>query len=449
MNETRTGAPQPLPARLRAYLSSPDLAAVWNAARIRLERNGLVVTGTLTLDIDDTAADRLSGLLGRSLPPGPGRRLKLTELDAALRRSAAGQGLISVLESLDGRPLTDQTAARRDTQAQWAQVWHRLDASLAEAGLAEAEWVPDWIAGLRRTGILTRAGTDAAARALTHAIAALGTLASSSAPDLLGPTREGSRRWNVTSCELAVLATHVTGDAHGLDDSQLSSAVLLRAAAHALGKPIPESTADRRELWQALGVATDSISGTVLTWRLRPPGPDRWSAMLRERADLGLVTHLTLHELERAGEVAFAEPSQSVSVCENPQVLQAAAHAGANSPLVCLSGNPAAAGTKLLRALIAAGNPVRYHGDFDWPGVAIAGRIIAGGAVHWRMSAADYRGAVAGLDSDHAVALTGKAVATPWDPALASAMATHGLAVHEESLLHDLVTDLAGELGYP
>jgi uncharacterized protein (TIGR02679 family) len=449
MNATRADAPRPLPARLRAYLSAPDLAAVWNAARHRLERNGLQITGVLTLDVDDAAADRLSGLLGRSLPPGPGRRLRLTELDAALRRSAAVQGLISVLESLDGRPLTDRTAARRDAQAQWAQVWRRLDASLAEAGLAEAEWVPDWIAGLRRAGILTRAGTDAATRALTHAVTALGTLANSSAPHLLRPTREEGRRWDVTSWEIAALATRVTGDAHGLDDSQLSSAVLLRAAAHALGKPIPESTADRRELWQALGVATDSVSGTVLTWRLRPPGTDRWSAMLRKRADLGLVTHLTLHELERAGNVAFARPGQVVSVCENPQVLQAAAHAGADSPLVCLSGNPAAVGTKLLRALIAARNPVRYHGDFDWPGIAIAGRIVAAGAVAWRMSATDYRNAVAGLDSDHAVALTGKAVPTPWDPVLASVMSACGLAVHEESVLDDLVADLTGELESP
>src|SRR5262249_13706974 len=162
-------------------------------------------------------------------------------------------------------------------------------------------------------------------------------------------------------------------------------------------------------------------------------GTDRWSTMMRERADLGLVTHLTLHELERAGPVAFTEPGQTVSVCENPQVLQAAAHANASRPLLCLSGSPAAAGTNLLRTLISAAPPVRYHGDVDWPGIAIANRIIAAGAVPWRMSATDYRTAAANLDDDHAVALTGKAVPTPWDPALASAMTARGLAVHEES----------------
>jgi len=105
---------------------------VWAAARTRLERNGLRVTGTLTLDLD--GAECLSGLLGRPLEPDPGRRVRLAELDGALRRSAAGQGLISVLELLEGRP----AAARQDTQARRAQVWQGLDTALAASGLAEA-----------------------------------------------------------------------------------------------------------------------------------------------------------------------------------------------------------------------------------------------------------------------------------------------------------------------
>jgi Protein of unknown function C-terminus (DUF2399) len=58
------------------------------------------------------------------------------------------------------------------------------------------------------------------------------------------------------------------------------------------------------------------------------------------------------------------------------------------------------------------------------------------------MSAADYRKAVNGLDPDHAVALTGAEVLTPWDPALTAAMSARGLAIHEESVLADLLSDL-------
>jgi uncharacterized protein (TIGR02679 family) len=418
-----------LPAQLHAYLSAPALAPLWTATRIRLERNGLQVTGAVTIDVDQVAADHLSGLLGHRVQSGPGRRFRLVELDAALRQSAGDRGLISTLEVLSGLPLNDRAADRRNVRTQWAGAWQRLDAALAGAGLADAEWVAEWISGLRRSGVLTRAGTDAANRALGHAVSALKVL--------LLPTNNA-----VTGWELAALASQITGDAHGLDDTSLASVVLLRAAAHALDLPPPESAADRRRLWQALGVATDSVSGTVLTWQLRPPGSDRWSRMMRDRADLGLITHLTLHELDRAGTIGFATPGTPMSVCENPQVLQAAARAGTDMPLLCLAGNPASAGTRLLQEVIAVGAHVRYHGDFDWPGIAIAGRVLGLGAAPWRMFAGDYRTAIANLDADHAVALTGSPLPTPWDPELAIVMASCGLAIHEEFLLVDLLSDL-------
>ncbi|PRY15788.1 uncharacterized protein (TIGR02679 family) [Pseudosporangium ferrugineum] len=164
--------------------------------------------------------------------------------------------------------------------------------------------------------------------------------------------------------------------------------------------------------------------------------------MMRDRADLGVVTHLTLHELAVAGSAPWLPSGQVVSVCENPQVMQAAVRAATTTPLLCLSGNPASVGTRLLGRLVEAGNPVRYHGDFDWPGVSIAGRVLKQGAAAWRMSAENYIAAVTALDADHAIALTGRSVPTPWDPGLAAAMSSHGLAVHEEFVLSDLLGDL-------
>jgi uncharacterized protein (TIGR02679 family) len=164
--------------------------------------------------------------------------------------------------------------------------------------------------------------------------------------------------------------------------------------------------------------------------------------MMRERAELGLATHLNLQELVIAGPLLWSELEQLVSVCENPQVMQAAIRAGTVTPLLCLSGNPARAGTQMLDHLVTAGVHVRYHGDFDWPGVAIAGRIIQQGVAPWRMSAQDYVSAVADLDASHSVPLTGRPESTEWDPGLAAAMSEHGLAVHEEFVLTDLLADL-------
>ena len=430
-----TGTDRALPPALQAYLSAPSLAPLWSAARARLERNGLQPIGTITADLDHSAAEHLSGLVGAPITPGTGRRVRLVDLDDALRRSSGGRGLVCVLETLDGRALVNRRAARERDQADWAETWQRLDFALHDAGLAAAHWVPAWIAALKRGGTLTRAGSVAAGKALGDAVAGLALL--------LEPA--GHRRTSVGTehtWELAALASRITGTAHGFDETTLASSVLLRAAAHALDRPVPESAADRRDLWAALGVATDRLSGTLLSWQIRPPGSDRWSSMMRDRADLGVVTHLTLHELTVAGPAVWLPPGEVVSVCESPQVMQAAVRAGTATPLLCLSGNPASVGTRLLGHLIAAGNPVRYHGDFDWPGVAIAGRVIEQGATPWRMSAGDYTRAVAALDADHAVALTGRPARTPWDPSLASAMSTHGLAVHEEFVLSDLLGDL-------
>jgi uncharacterized protein (TIGR02679 family) len=426
-----TGSEGAFPAELRAYLAAPSLAPVWSAARSRLERNGLRPTGTIKADLDQPAAEQLSGLVGATIAPGAGRRIELAELDEALRRSSGGRGLVSVLEILDGRTVVNRRADRDRDQANWAEVWRRLDSALHDAGLAAAPWVPGWIAALKRGGTLTRAGCAAAAQALDSAVTGLALL--------LVTAGSGEHTW-----ELAAFASRVTGTAHGFDETTLASSVLLRAAAHALDRPAPESAADRRDLWGALGVATDTLSGTVLSWQFRPPGKDGWSSMMRDRADLGLITHLTLHELAVATPALWLPPGQSLSVCENPQVMQAAVRAATGEPLLCLSGNPASVGTQLLQRLIAAGNPVRYHGDFDWPGVAIAGRVMAQGATPWRMSTEDYIAAAARLDADHAITLTGRPAPTPWDPELAPAMSARGLAVHEEFVLPSLLDDLEG-----
>lgn len=207
------------------------------------------------------------------------------------------------------------------------------------------------------------------------------------------------------------------------------------------------TSAQRRSLWAMLGVLTDQVSGTVITWALRPPGSSRWAATMRERADLGLVTYLTVQELRSVGTdagtgIALAEPGRVLHACENPQVLQAAARAGSPMPLLCFAGNPAAAGWALLDQLVADRAEVRYHGDFDWPGMAIAARVIARGARPWRLAAADYTSAVASLPADGRLDLTGRPGPTPWAPDLAATMTRAGIVVHEEAVLAELLKDL-------
>jgi uncharacterized protein (TIGR02679 family) len=414
----------PIPAGLREYLVAAPLLPLWASVRERLERNGHAVQGSVVVPFDDEGADRLAGLLGRPVGAGAAR-VRLAELDAALRASAAGCGLVAVVAELTGGPLRNRPGERDAVRAGRQELWAQLERLLAEHGLVGEDWVAPWLAWLRRSGVLSRipaasaeATADTAVRVLARVLGRIGQVSL------------GQASWG-----LAELASQVTGDAHGLDDGVPAAAMVLRALAFALDCEPAGSAAERRLLWQRVGVATDEISGTVITWGLRPPGTDRWSAMMRERADLGLVTHLTVLELQRAGELAPA--GEIVYACENPQVLQRFAAAGVERPVACFSGNPSAAGMMLLGR-----TDVRYHGDFDWPGIAIARRVFERGALPWRLGRDDYAEAVERLPAASRLGLSGRAEQTPWDEELGRAMAAADVVVHEEAIVEVLLGDL-------
>ena len=407
-----------MPPGARDYLRAPSLGSLWPVLRERLERNGLAVRGLVAVELDDDGADRLSGLLGRAVGAGA-VRVRLTELDGALRASAAGRGLVAVVAELTGGPLRNRPAERDAVRAGRQELWAQLGDLLEKYDLADRDWVEAWSEWLRRGGLLTRLPAAKAPAALVTGIQVLARVLDDAHPPV----------------GLAELASEVTGDAHGLDDG-VAAALVLRALAFALDLAPATSAAERRMVWQRVGVSTDEISGTVITWGLRPPGRDRWSGMMRERADLGLVTHLTVHELQRAGDLTRA--GEIVHVCENPQVLQRLAAAGVERPVACLSGNPSAAGMALLGRTV-----VRYHGDFDWPGIAIARRVFERGAVPWRFGRDDYVEAVERLPADSRLGLSGRAEATPWDRELGEAMAAADVAVHEEAIVEVLLHSMA------
>jgi uncharacterized protein (TIGR02679 family) len=126
-------------------------------------------------------------------------------------------------------------------------------------------------------------------------------------------------------------------------------------------------------------------------------------------------------------------------------VVEAAADAGRTRPLVCVSGNPGTVALTLLDALATAGAAFAYRGDFDWPGIAIAARMIRRyRARPWRMNAADYEEHVATARDRGTplLPLTGTPAEAWWDPELTPAMRAMGVAVQEESALDLIISDL-------
>lgn len=418
----------PLPTATHDWLAGPGLVRLWEAARKRLEGNGLRATGSLRVSgLGAQERTDLSLLLHKQIT-GAAVTVRLDALDARLRSSAAGLGLVEVLQEL-GPALTDRRAVRADAQARREQVWTSLSMFLDASPLAGQEWTRQWSDGLRRAGVPQGVTPETAIRTLRQAVHIL-TL-------LLGPGRTGTRG-------RGELAAEATGSAHGLDDGTWLARLVQRGTALAHGTELPDDAAGRRALWRLVSITPDEVSSTVLTYGLRPEGGGWRERSLHERALHHAETHLTLRDLH--GLRPALPTGTVIRICENPRVVEAAADAACSQPLVCTSGSAATVVLTLLDALAASGCLFAYHGDFDWPGIALANRVIRRyNARPWRLHAEDYEHLAAHARSRGVprLPLTGRPVQASWDPDLAPAMTALGIALHEEATLDRLVEDLA------
>ncbi len=405
-------------------LDRPGLDRLWTAVADRLQRNGLRPAGMLRLDrLDRDERHALAGLLGR--PVAADRvSVDLADLDRRLRESGVTTGLAGAAEAMRG-PLVDRPGTRAARAEAKARVWAVGRAALDETGLSAAGWVEAWFEDIRRAGSLGRVRADRAEQALAMAVRCVARL-----PSVCGST----------PCGRGELASLVTGDAHGLDDGSLLGSLVLRAATAISGVTYPSTALGRRALWREVGVMTDEVSTTVLTMGLRSASPS-W---VGDRSDVGWETHLTARDLRRVD--VRPPPEAVVRICENPRVLEAALDAGARTAVVCTMGQPSVVVTTLLDRLALAGAELRYHGDFDWPGITIANGLIgARGCEPWRFRAEDYVGALGRLAGVVAELpqLDDASIEAGWDLELTTEMATARRAIHEELVLEDLLADLS------
>lgn len=416
-------------AELPGWLAAPALARIWQVLSDRLENRGLraegkVVVAALTREERHAA----SALTGRTVTSSR-LTLDLAELDALLTARSGLGGLTAVLQAVTGCTLRDLPAQRTDRATLREAPYELARARLADAPVpTEAvptdavptgtDWLAEWLTGVRRSGLLSRTGEPQVAMA--RAVEVLHRLI-----DGHGPTSRTE------------LAAAFAGGAHGLDDGGTVSALVLRGLAARVGQPPPSGPAARRALWERFGVGVDAVSTTCLALGLRAmpaAGAGSAPARLSLAADAGDPVHLTAWDLRRC---ALTVPPR-VLVCENPRVLEAVAEQGnVTIPVVCVSGQPTLVVIEVLHRL--AGAQLLYHGDFDWPGVSIANRLIAEVGVHpWRMAADDYLAAL----GPSRPPLVGPPVTPDWDGALGAAMCQHGVAVHEEAVLDELLTAL-------
>jgi uncharacterized protein (TIGR02679 family) len=115
--------------------------------------------------------------------------------------------------------------------------------------------------------------------------------------------------------------------------------------------------------------------------------------------------------------------------------------------MICTDGMPAAAQRTLLSQIVRAGARLRYHGDFDWPGLRIAHHVIREYAARpWRFGASDYAAAVQAAARPGLI-LEGSPVVPSWDEELGTLMQAHQLSIAEESVAELLLQDLDASCG--
>lgn len=392
------------------WLTDPALEPVWRRVADALERRGLTPTGRVVVaGLDRPGRHAVAGILGR--PVLTDRvRIDLGELDRFLRERSGIGGLRDVVETVRGERLTDKAALRSARSAFREAPFAAARAWLADHPVPPLPWVDEWLAGLRRTGYLSRRRDPVGLT--VHALEILAD-------------RFGSIGTEVVS--RVDLAARTCGDAHALDDDRPLAHLVLRGLAAARGEEPPVSAAERRALWESAEVQADSVSSTCLTFGVRD----------------GLA-HLTPWDVERSP--ARIASGSAVLVCENPRVLEAFAERRPEAVVVCTAGEPNLVTLDVLRTLRDEGAELRYHGDFDWPGIAIANRLVRTLDVRpWRMTAVEYRSAVGELPDR--LELAGVPVSPDWDADLGRAMSELGTAVHEESVLESLVASFLGAAG--
>ncbi|MEW2080940.1 TIGR02679 family protein [Streptomyces sp. NPDC005283] len=399
--------------RLGRLLGDPGLAWFVDRVRQRMAR-GRPLTGSVTLsDPEESQRRAADRLLGRAPRSSGSLGIRLAGVDEILRRSGVSpDGLAVAVVALTGPVILHAETRNREERA-WEEAY-------APLGILDAQ-LARWAGRIRSDGLVRRlARTPEAAGPLVEAaVRALRALPASP------PTSR------------ATFAARNLSGAHALDEGTPLATLVLSGIRCLTGYPDGSGAQWRREAWASAGLLRDDLSSTVLTLNLRGTPPLDWMA------DAGEPAVLTLRSLTRRAPVASVPMTGTVYICENPAVLSAAADTlGPACPsMVCLQGQPSAAALTLLCDLSLQGARLLYHGDFDWGGVRIAAALARSVPWRpWRYTAADYRAAVTAVAD--APDLTGPPAATPWDPALAVALAECGVRVEEETVLDDLLRDL-------
>ncbi len=362
---------EPVPEHIVTWSKEPGPRRVLDDAFTRFERGQALTAGTCRVELTQPERSHV-GLVLSATWAASKESVRWRELRAGLL--ANGTTLEAVVSDRCGpwrNRLQERRNLIRDDEQDHVRAVHALTAlMLGRSGLPALR--EDTVEALGR-GLFGRRTTTADADLVGRALKAL--------------PAEGS------SVGLAVLAASVFGDAHALDRATALGRAVARfirlESALRQQQPMPEVAVGFtpqawRSAWGCVGVVCDQVSSQVLVLNL--PLEGNAPAVAITTAAEGEPVWLTLRSL--AGELSLERGVDTVFVCENPSIVEAAADTlGKTSlPLICTFGRPSTAALRVLQA-IGSETVIKVQADSDATGRSIVAALIADhpSAVPWQM----------------------------------------------------------------
>ncbi|GAC1680607.1 MAG: TIGR02679 domain-containing protein [Ktedonobacteraceae bacterium] len=407
---------------------------------------------------DSTANERreLASFLGKAPFHGESIKVRLRDVDAALRQSGFACTLPDVLHAfLPGQPLitrkeqrvihtTHQTNFRAALQSVVSQV---DEGTRAYLWLTQGQHGIEWL--YARNKNISKDDQEQQLHIVKRVAHALNALPSPEKPE-----------------RLALFAQRISGDPHALDTNTSAGRLFLLALndlantsknvyqngdeqEEAVSLPSQDRIQELR-LYAGVGLRVDTISSYVAIFQLIEAIDQKGQVDTLSHVGRNRVLLLPLRQLVEWQSIVPAK--QHIYVCENPQVFEEVVEQqkgeGTLPTLICTSGWPSVAALMLLDLLLAqsANNILYYSGDFDIKGLQIAAYLMARYPERcqlWRFDSDAYvvalqNGGVAAAPNELAMLKTLPiAFAT-----LVNTMQERGMWAYQEGITHLLVMDV-------
>ncbi|MEV0668114.1 DUF2399 domain-containing protein [Actinomadura luteofluorescens] len=336
---------------LAGFARDPDFVPFWKALHDRLCA-GRSADQIVTLKVTDLPLGALAELRtyldtstrrrrGRSAVTVEGTTTEVPLRELLQVADASANEVALLAEQVTGRPVVNLAADRREAAGQRRELWEHADAAFPR--------LPRLVRRLKASGI----GADVPkARRLITALAHVTERVPYTPP-----------------VSLPKLAHDCAGDPHYFDLGGFNGGCLVYAVMEVTGRPEPTLPHHTRALLAEAGIFADRLTSTILLHRIRATGDGVIDRRLRE-SDVPVA--LTLLDLTRDPPTLA---SQTVTVVENPSVLEAAMACGSDVPLACTSGHLRAVDHVFLQLARDQGVRLRYAGDLDHDGFQIAATV--------------------------------------------------------------------------